>query len=172
MFLLATATAVSMPALASAAVITYDNNVSLNQNYSFSGVIAPGDDLQFRFTVLDDLFIPNFAVSASGNDAKADVEEIRFGLIQPVTGEFTLIEAVGDVASGLGFIEGMAFDAGDMFSVFFSDGIENDVAVTVSFGSEALSPVPLPAGGLLMVPFLLAGGIAAWRRRKLVPVVG
>ena len=90
---------------------------------------------------------------------------IRFGFVEPLTSEFTQIFSIGSVAAGIGFLNGGTFDVGQMFSVIFDDGITNDVAVTLSFGTD-VSAVPLPATGLLLAPFLLAGGIAGWRRRK------
>ncbi|MFN3972079.1 MAG: hypothetical protein ACK4GO_03090 [Gemmobacter sp.] len=165
MFLLATAAAVAMPALANAAVVVFTNTLVADENYTFATVIQPGDSIEYRFTVLENLNIPQFSMSATGNNAEADVREIRFGFMQPVTGMFTTIQSIGSVAAGFGFMEGASFSAGDMFAVIFQDGITNDVSLTLSFGTE-VSAVPLPATGLLLAPFLLAGGIAGWRRRK------
>lgn len=122
--------------------------------------------MDFRFTVLEDLRIPEFSLSGTGKNGEADVEDIRFGFVEPVTNQFTTVSSVGGAAAGFGFLDGMTFDTGSMFSVIFEDGITDDVAVTVSFGTESISPIPLPATGLLLAPFLLAGGIIGLRRRK------
>jgi hypothetical protein len=166
MLVLATAAAISIPSLANSAVIVFNNTLSADQNYSYANVIQPGDMLEYRFSVLEELLIENFSVSATGNNAEADVEDIRFGFVEPLTGLFTTIQSIGTVAAGVGFLDGMTFAVGSVFSVIFDDGITNDVAVTLSFGTETVSPVPLPATGLLLAPFLLAGGIAGWRRRR------
>lgn len=165
MFMLATAAAVAMPALANSAVIVFNNTLTADQSYTYAGVIQPGDQLEYRFTVLENLRIPTFSMSATGNNAEEDVADIRFGFMEPLTGLFTTIQSIGSVAAGVGFLNGSVFAAGEMFAVIFSDGITNDVSVTLSFGTE-VSAVPLPATGLLLAPFLFAGGVAGWRRRK------
>jgi hypothetical protein len=165
MLLLATATAITMPALANAAAIVFNETVSADENYSFAAVIAPGDSLEWSFTVLEDLVIETFSVSGTGTDAGDDLAAVTFGMFQPTTGTYLMIETIGNVAAGLGFIDGASFLAGDMFSIFFDDGVDNDVAVTLSFGTQ-VAAIPLPATGLLLAPFLLAGGVAGLRRRK------
>ena len=138
--------------------------LNVDESYSYARVLQPGDTLQYRFTVLDDLKIKTFAMSATGTDAEADVRSIRFGFMEPLTGKFTFVQSIGSIAAGLGFLDGKSFEAGSVFKIIFKDGITNDVGLTLSFNTVAA--VPLPATGLLLAPFLLVGGLAGWRRRK------
>lgn len=166
MFVFATATAVIAPALTNAATVTFENVVNVNENYSYAHVIEPGSSVEFRFTALDELYIKEFSVSATGTNAEADIRDVRFGMVEPLTGLFTTIESIGSVSAGISFIAGMKFDIGSIFSVIFEDGITNDVAVTLSFATESVSPIPLPAAGFLLAPILLLGGVIGARRRK------
>lgn len=50
------------------------------------------------------------------------------------------------------------------FKLFYFEGSQKLAALTVKLNGEVLAPVPLPAGGLLLLGAL--GGIAALRRRK------
>lgn len=166
MFAFAFATAVTIPALAGAASVTFSSSVAANQNYSFAEVIRPGDAIEFRFTALDDFKIISFSVSGTGTNAEDDVRDIRFGLVDPASQAFTTVSSVGNSAAGFGFLPGMTYAMGDVFSVFFTDGITNDVGLTLSFDTAPVAAVPLPAAGLLLGPVLLAGAAAALRRRK------
>lgn len=166
MFAFAFATAVAIPALAGAASVTFSEQIAANQNYSFAKVISPGDAIEFRFTALDDFKIVSFSVSGTGTNTEDDVRDIRFGLTEPTSNAFTTVSSVGSSAAGFGFLPGMTYAMGDVFSVFFTDGITNDVGLTLSFDTTAVAPIPLPAAGLLLGPVLLAGAAAALRRRK------
>lgn len=166
MFAFAFATAVAIPALAGAAPVLFASSVGVNQNYSFAEVIRPGDAIEFRFTALDDFKIASFSMSGTGTNAEADVRDIRFGLTEPASSFFTTVSSVGVTAAGFGFLPGMSYAMGDVFSVFFTDGITNDVGLTLSFDTMPVAPIPLPAAGLLLGPVLLAGAAAALRRRK------
>lgn len=166
MLLMATAAAVSMPALANAATVVSTNNIFADESYSFAGVILPGEIIEFRFFVMEDLQIDDFSLSGTGTDAEEDLLAITFGRFNPPTQGFSEIQNIGSVSAGLGFLDGETFQSGDAFSIFVEDGIDNDVAVTVSFEADSISPIPLPASGLLMLPFLLGGAYAGWRRRK------
>lgn len=162
----AAALAVVLPAMANAATVVVPNSISVNGQYSFAHVISPGETVQFLFTVLDDLTIDSFSVAGTGTNGGSDIRDIAFGMMQPVTQHFSSVSAVGQAAAGFGFLTGGTFAMGDVFSVFFQDGITDDVGLTLSFETVAVAPVPLPAAGMMLAPVLLVGGAAALRRRK------
>jgi hypothetical protein len=165
--MLAAVAAVVAPFMASAAVVLpYDVNVGVN--YAYAQVISPGGDVEFKFTVLDDVKIASFAVTGAGTgssnlNAENDVRDIMYGFALPATDSFSTVMSNNNTAFGGGFLPGGTFKAGTSFSIFFQDGIINDVALGLSFKT---TPVPLPAAGMLLAPVLVAGGIAAARRRK------
>lgn len=165
-FALATLLALTGPVVASAATILVTDSINAAETYTKTSVINPGDDVEFRFNVLQNLTISSFALAATGNNSGLDVADIRFGFAIPVNGMFTTIITSGTSAAGLGFLPGASFVIGDVFSIFFEDGITDEVGVTVSFRTD-VAAVPLPATALLLGPFLLAGGIAGARRRKI-----
>ena len=165
-FGLAALLALISPVMTQAATILFTNSIGAGQSFTGATDINPGDDVEFRFNVLQNINIGSFAFSATGNNAGADVADIKFGLVMPLTGAFTTIITSGTSAAGLGFLPGASFMMGDMFSIFFEDGVTNAVGVTVSFRTE-LAAVPLPATALLLGPFLLAGAGAVIRRRKM-----
>lgn len=161
-FLLAAVTAVVTPAFAHAATVS----LVANQNYTFAEVISPDETLEFRFEVSEDLMIANYSVSGTGTNTGVDLETITFGFSQPTSDGFDVIQVQGNAAAGIGFLEGRTWRAGDMFSIFVEDGIRNDVGITLSFATESIAPIPLPATALMLAPVLLGGGLVAMRRRK------
>lgn len=166
MLLLATATAITLPALANAAVVVVENTIGAGEFFTDTQTIMPGDTVQFTFSVEDDLFIENFSVAGTGTNATDDLANLLFGLSMPPQEGFdTFITLPGDNSAGFGSIPGATFFGGDTFTVFFSETFNRSVGVTFSFSTQA-AVVPLPATGLLLAPFLAAGGFAGWRRRK------
>ncbi len=161
-FLLASA-ALLLPGFAQAAPILFEYDIGAPAAYGYAEVINPGDSLEFRFNVLTDLKIAQFVFSATGNSSEADVRDIKFGMIEPLTGFFTQIDSEGTSAGAFGFLDGATFMAGQIFSIYLEDGITLPVPVTMSFETTA---VPLPAAGLLMAPFVVAAGLVSRRRRK------
>ena len=158
-----------MPGLGNAVTLLSSTDVFAEDNYSTAGIISPDETIEFRFVVKEDLRIPNFSVVGTGTDADPDLRAIMFGLTTSPRQEFSDVQNIENVSAALGFLDGGSFLAGDMFSICFGDGIDNDVGVTVSFGTDVLSPVPLPASGLLTLPLLLGGAYAGWRRRRSHP---
>ncbi len=155
-----------LPFAAHAATITYTSNLSAGQFVSEAHVIQPGEGIEFQYNVLENLIIGSFAVSATGNDAGGDVQDIRFGFTSPATSGFTTITAVGTSAFGGGFLPALVLSAGDVFSVFFEDGITNAVTIGLSFEASAPSAIPLPATGALLGGVMGLFGAFAMRRRK------
>ncbi|MFN3642384.1 MAG: hypothetical protein ACK4TB_05590 [Gemmobacter sp.] len=164
-FLFATVAAVMLPAVASAATVTIDNSLNANQTFSGVSLITPGGVVEFRFTVLEDLVIQSFSMVATGNNATDDLENIRYGFEQPAMNPFSLIQLDGTAAAALGFLSGGTWLAGSMFSIFFEDGIDDDVGLSLSFRTN-VPAIPLPAGIVLLAPLLLAGGMIGLRRRR------
>lgn len=164
---LVAAAVMMLPFAAHAATITYTSNLTSGQFVSEARVIQPGDSLEFQYNVLENLIIGSFAVSATGNDAGGDVVDIRFGFTSPATNGFTTITTVGTSSFGGGFLPALVLSAGDVFSVFFEDGITNAVSIGLSFESSAPSAVPLPATGALFGGLMALFGLIAMRKRKM-----
>ena len=153
-----------LPAAAGAAtLVTTDLNV--DQFISVSGTLVPGDQLEFRYNVLQDLEIGSIAVSGTGNSSGADLTASRFGYTSPGTSMFTDITTIGTSTFGGGFLSGLKLGTGDAFSVFFEGGVSEPISVTLSFATTPAS-IPIPASGVLMGGVLLGLGAFARRGRK------
>lgn len=164
---LISAVMLALPFTAQAATTVYQSDVSVGEDISVAGVMRPGNNVRFRFDILDDLTIPSFSVSATGNAAGLDLSSIRYGFSKATaTNMFSTIETNGTSTFAGGFLPGFTLAAGDKFSVFFLDGISRRVALTVSFLSTAPSQVPLPAPALLLIAGLAAMGAIGKRKSK------
>lgn len=159
---LAAVAAVAIPLGAQTAVVSTTDLVA-GQFFTGAEVLVPGNLIEFQFNVLQRLKIDQFSLSGTGNDAGADLSDVRFGFSLPTTVPFTTVTSQGSSAFAGGFLPGSVFAAGDTFSVFLSDGIINPVSLTLSFSTAT---VPLPAAGLLLGPILLLGGVVARRRSR------
>jgi hypothetical protein len=162
-FLLATATAICLPALASAATVEAD--LSANGEYTYAELIPIGETLELRFRVLEDLTIDGFSLAATGTRAGADIADMRYGFEESPTGIFAPILMEGTSARGLGSLGSRTLLADTYFSVFVTDGVRRTVSLGLSFGTTAaVSAIPLPATALLLLPLLVAGGALGRRR--------
>lgn len=159
---LAVAAALLAPMGAQAITVTED--IYADADYTFAHTIEVGGDLEFSFIFMDDLSIPVFALSASGNNGGEDVGALTFGFMRPTTDGFDLITSFGASASALDSLPGGEFAVGDSLSIIFEDGTNFDASVTVSFVTESIAAVPVPASGALLGVSLLAAG--AWRRGR------
>lgn len=162
--LLFAAALLGMPAVAGAATLT-TTDLSAGQFISVSGTLVPGDQLEFRYNVRQDLEIGSIAVSGTGNSSGLDLTASRFGYTSPATLMFTDITTVGTSTFGGGFLAGLKLVTGDVFSVFFEDGVSEPISVTLSFVTTPAA-IPVPASGVLMGGVLLALGAIARRGRK------
>jgi hypothetical protein len=156
---------VLVPLAAQSATLVFPTNLIVGQFVTEAQVINPGDSFEFRYTALEALDIASFALSATGNRGGLDIADIRFGLTLPGTNVFTDIHDQGTSAYAGAFLPGLRLAAGDIFSIFFSDGISNPVGLTLSFITEEPSHVPLPASAPLLGLGLL--GLILTRGRKL-----
>lgn len=151
-----------LPGLATAATQLFSGAF-----YTFNFTLDPGVTSVLEFEAAEDIDIGAFAVSATGIFEDLEDVSIDFG---DVTGApFDTITQVpglpigfaGSVIPGFGpFLEG------DEFAITFNDGINEPVAITLSFVTEGIGgvvPLPLPAGSLLLLTAL--GGALFWRRR-------
>lgn len=154
--------ALLMPFGAQAVTVTED--IFADTDYTFAETVVVGGEAEFSFTFMEDLSIPVFALSASGNNGGIDVGNLTFGFIRPTTDSFDLITSFGASASALDSLPGGSFLSGDTLSIIFEDGIDFDTSVTVSFVTESPAAVPVPASGVLLGLGLL--GMAGWRRTK------
>lgn len=165
--LIAVAALLLLAPTANAATVTYNSNLSVGSIVNEAQVILPGEEVEFRYTALEDLKIVSFALSGTGNSEGGDIEDITFGFTSPGTNPFTTILTSGNTAFGGGFLAGLSLMAGDVFSIFFSDGISNPVPITLSFQTDPLPAIPVPASGLFLGSALVGFGAFASRKRKL-----
>ena len=156
----------ALPAAAGASTITYTSDLVVGQFVSEATVINPGEEIQYTYNVTEDLVIDQFSLSATGNSGGADVADITFGFTSPGTSGYTTIVTVGTSSAGLGFLPGLELAAGDTFSIYYGDGIDHPVSVTLSFLTLAPAPIPVPASGILLGAALLGMGAYATRKRK------
>ena len=163
---LISAAMLSVPLSVEAATFLKVNSIGAGENVSVAAVLRPDDNIEFRFKVLEDLVIPSFSVSGTGSAAGLDLGAIRYGFTDPGTNGFTTIEVSGTSTFAGGFLDGMTLSAGDRFSVFFNDGIQKKVAITLSFLTQVPSQKPLPAPGILLVAALAAIGAVGKRKQK------
>ncbi|WP_116134640.1 hypothetical protein [Tropicimonas sp. IMCC34043] len=156
-----------LPAAANAATVTFDRDLYAGQFVSEGSLLYPDASIEYRYTALEDLVISSFALSATGNSSGLDVNEIRFGFSLPGTDKFTTSMVSGASSFGGAFLPGRSLTAGDVFSVFFDDGITNPVAVTLSFQPAAApAPIPVPASAVLLGSTILGFGAFASRKRR------
>ncbi len=160
---LAAAFVAAVPAVSQAATVI-ETNLIADQFFTGAEVLEPGNALEFRFTALEAFTISGFSLSGTGNNATDDLEAVSFGFVTPTTEAFSTFLANGTVAFAGGFLPGAGFAAGDMFSVFFSDGIDHPVSLTLSFSTQSISAVPLPASALMLGSALMAA-FARFRRK-------
>jgi len=95
-----------LPAAAGAATLT-TTDLNAGQFISVSGTMVPGDQLEFRHNVLQNLEIGSIAVSGTGNSTGEDPMASRFGYTSPATSLFTDITTVGTSTFGGGFLSGL-----------------------------------------------------------------
>ena len=159
----AAAIAIALLPLSAAAV-----TIGPGEAYTEVGTLTPGGTLVFEFKVAADLDIDTFSISATGTSAGDDIRNVTFAY-DGVTGDtFDNVFAAGRVGAGFDFVPGFGpYAAGDVFSFTFTDGITNDVGITLSFETVLPAVIPVPAaGGMLLLALLAAGALVRRRPRE------
>lgn len=162
---LAAVLALALPAASQAATVI-NANLTADGFFTFNETLSTDDDIEFKFTVLEDLKVAEFAVSGTGSSSTNDLNDVTFGFVSPTSEIFASFADFNTVSAGFSFLPGATFAAGDMFSFFFEEGpggLDNPVSVTLSFNTAA---VPLPATALLLAPLLLTGAAVGRRKAK------
>ena len=130
------------------------------------GIIPAGDgSLTFSFDAGSDFNVNGFLVGGQGFNMGSDLQLVTFDGPGGTNYTFTsILTGPSGLSNGERFIPGFfSFDEGDTITFDFSgNGNDDQVGIQVNF--EAL-PVPLPAGGLLLLSALGAGVVAS-RRKK------
>ena len=160
-----TAAAIALAALPLSAVAV---PIGPDESYTEVGTLAPGGTLVFSFEVVEDLDIDTFSVSATGTNSGDDIRNVTFAY-DSVTGDtFDNVFSVGKVGAGFDFVPGFGpYAAGDTFSFTFTDGIVDNVGITLSFETVIPAAIPVPAaGGMLLLALLGAGAVARRRPRE------
>lgn len=123
-------------------------------------VEADEDGVVFNFNVLEDLNIPEFSLSSSASGGSSTtMYEITKPSVGPSSFGILNLDFIGsDIVSGADYM------AGETFQVIFTETTRNPISYTVSFSTTAISAVPVPAAGLLLMTAL--GGAFALRRKK------
>ncbi len=167
--LLAAAMVFSFVSVGSAATINGQIDISGTINLPSSNFSATGNV---------DFNNPGLLINASGSFSGLSVgsfvalTDIDFtapgtiwtaGIFSFVASSFSEFQNTTTKAfKAVGLISAAGYD--DTFGVMTFSAQKNFPATKVSFSSTAVAPVPLPAGGLLLLSAL--GGIAAVRRRR------
>lgn len=164
--LLLSAAIVALPFAASAATVytTAVNPASVTASYSFT--LNPGGQVTYTFApTVETTFY--FTFSATGQ--QVDLANVSYGFFEH-DNFFSDYTVNGPI---FGASAGFSFTTSEAFSVGFFDGVSSDVGTTFTYYAipettpPVVSPVPLPAAGLLLGGVIAAlGGTAAVRRRK------
>jgi len=134
-------------------------DIGVGEFVNVTEILTPGDTARFVFTALEALRIDGISVAATGEIN--ELQQTLFGFTFPASIQFTNFFGTATSASAVGTLPGFSMAAGDMFTIFWRDGIVTPVGVSTFFQT---TPIPVPAA----LP-LLAGGIAALgllRRRQ------
>ena len=140
--------------------------VSAGDKILEQGKIAAGNgSLLIEFEAATDFNVNGFLVGGQGFNMGSDLMLASFDGPDGMTYTFTSIVSNDDgLSNGERFIPGFyQFKAGDTMEFDFSgNGNVDQIGVQVNFEAN---PVPLPAGGLLLLSALGAGVVAS-RRKK------
>jgi hypothetical protein len=162
---LAAGAAVALSAGSAAAVTVVD----VGDNVLEQQLISPGGTVEFNFQATKALRVQDFIIQAIGSNAGADVLNLEVevfgagGNSLGVSGFGDNLSVNGSQGAGTIFLQNQNLKGGETFSITVTDGIQNNIGLQLVF--DAVAPIPLPAGGLLLGSALLAGGLVA-RRRK------
>lgn len=131
--------------------------------------LSPSETMEFSFEPSENLLVSIISVAGSGFPEGNDLASVLFGINGADTG-FTMFSNNGLTSSAEGMLP--SFFASTPFTVnFAAPGTANDVGITYTFVTqsvETITPVPLPASGLMLGLVLLVGGGLALRRRDRV----
>lgn len=135
-------------------------------------VTAPDGSVQFDFIAGQDLSISGFSLGAVGDSDGTDINKIMVGLA-PSTGESALLTTsgtIGEASFGGGTLLGFSVSEGDTWSILFQvangESVARNVGVQLAFSPEAVTPIPLPAAGSLLLGALVAGSVVVRRKKK------
>ena len=137
----------------------------IGNNLGQEVIPAENGSAMITFNVLEDFNVNGFNVTASGFNAGKDIEDATFTYDMMIYSFGDIrVKPNGILADGEEYVPGFyTFQAGDMIAFDFSgNGNADRISVDVTF---AATPVPLPAGGLLLLSALGAGVVAS-RRKK------
>ena len=135
-----------------------------------NGQVMPGDDFSFLFDANGTFRVQDFSLTANGNSAGGDIDNLTIqlsqnGIVEQML-DFDPIFTGTAVSNATEIFGNLVFADGDSFSVsvfeMLSNGNSRPVALTLAFSAVA---VPLPAAGLLLLTALAGAGMVGRRRR-------
>lgn len=155
--LLCAAAVVAAPVVASATVVEPGDFGSVTQ------ALIPGSATSFFFDPTEET---TFSFTVSGTGLVSDVTKLSFGY-SPISGtqSFSEVVSFGPIGIGVGMLESVTTEL-PFYVYFFDNGAASTTFLTMTYTTEAIAPVPLPAAGGLMLLALGGLGVAAARRRK------
>jgi len=153
-----------MPAVASAATVTYDETLTTNDYATYSGTLTPGSSVTYTFDVGSGLEVTGLSLTGSGKSSGSDLSKVTY-TVDGVTYTYQYIYTSGTASAAFSVEDG--FTATDAFTVTISLASTAAKAVSYTLSLTTGAAVPLPASAALLGSVLLgAGGIALRRKKK------
>ena len=167
--LLSAAAVIALGTAGSAATVVNGGALNAGDTGLATGLTNPGDLISFTYTANEDLRVLDFlSVTSNGFSGGTDLSLVEFGYTSAAAGNVTTsyssISDNGGSSSAGAELAGFNLSAGDSFTFFFEYDGAGALVTSHQLTFSTAAPVPLPAGGLLLIGGL--GAFAVARKRK------